>query len=167
MSLDIEAKLAELLGPVLAPLATEERPAIIALAERIAAGRYRAWSEQVTEDETRTRLLACAAREEEIATRVEALNPSASDLQARAIEEHGDLPDRYAALFTDLPLAEQFGLQARAERVGAATWRALAGGSEGAAVETFLTCAQLEEVSAETLEALIAEGALPRAPVEA
>ncbi len=156
--MEIEAKLAELVGPLLAPLPREEQPAIIALAERVAAGRYRAWAEEVTSDEITERLLACAAREEDIATRVEAQTPGAADLQARAMAEHAELADRYAAIFSGRTLPEQFALQARAERAGAATWRALAGASSGAVAQTFLACARLEETSAAVLESLIDEG---------
>ena len=156
--MDIEAKLAELIGPLLTPLSKDEQPAIIALAERVAAGRYRAWAQQVTSDEIAERLLACAAREEDIATRVEARTPGAADLQARAMAEHAGLADRYAAMFSGRPLAEQFAMQARAERAGAATWRTLASASSGASAQTFLACAKLEEISAAVLESLIAEG---------
>ena len=158
MSVDIEAKLGELVGPVLAPLAAEERPAIIALAERIAGERYRAWAEQLDSSEVSARLLACAAREDDIAARVEAITPGSSELQKRVLAEHAELPKRYAALFAGRPLPEQFALQARAERAGSATWRALAGSATGVAAETFLACAGLEEISADVLEALIAEG---------
>lgn len=156
--MEIEAKLAELVGPLLAPLPREEQPAIIALAERVAAGRYRAWAEQLISDEIIERLLACAAREDDIATRVEAQTPGAADLQARAMAEHAELADRYAALFSGRTLPEQFAMQARAERAGAATWRALASGSSDASAQTFLACAKLEEASAAELESLIAEG---------
>jgi len=72
---------------------------------------------------------------------------------------HPDLPREYAALFAGRPLAEQFAMQAAAERAGAATWRALA---EKAAPEqraVFEACAGLEEASAAVLDALVAEGA--------
>ncbi len=112
----------------------------------------------MTSDEITERLLACAAREEDIATRVEAQTPGAADLQARAMAEHAELADRYAALFSGRTLPEQFAMQARAERAGAATWRALASGSGGVSAQTVLACAELEETSAAELESLIAEG---------
>ena len=150
----IEAKLTELIGPVVGSLPEAERPAVIALAERIAAGRYRGWIEHVEDPEARARLAACADREEEIASRVEAIVPDAAGIQAAVKAAHPDLPDGYAALFEGRPLAEQFALQARAERAGAALWRSLAQASEGPARAVFLECAKLEEESAEVLESL-------------
>ena len=50
----------------------------------------------------------------------------------------------------------QFRIQAQGERLGAATWRALARQEESrAARETYLACAELEEASALVLEALL------------
>ena len=155
---NIEAKVAELVGPVLAGLPEAQRPAVVALAERIAAERYRGWADEVGDASARSRLLACAAREEEIAARVEASVPNAADVQAAASAAHPELPERYAALFTGLPLAEQFAMQAAAERAGAATWRALAEKAGPAQREVFETCAGLEEASAAVLDGLVAEG---------
>lgn len=154
----IETKVAELVGPVLAAFAREQQPAVVALAERVAAQRYRGWSEQVDQTRVKTILLACAQREEDIAGRVEASMPQAAEIQAAASDAHPDLPDRYAALFAGRPLAEQFAMQAAAERAGASTWRAFAETADAAQRAIFESCAKLEEASAEALEALLAEG---------
>ena len=45
-------------------------------------------------------------------------------------------------------------MQAKAERVGALTWRSFAKAARPEARDVFLECAQLEERSAETLESL-------------
>jgi hypothetical protein len=156
--MDVADRLRRLVGPALVGLAPEQQPAIVALAERIAAGRYRAWAERVDDPAVRERLLACAAREEEIAARVEATVPDAAGVQARARADHPDLPDGYAALFAGLSLAEQWALQARAERVGAETWRGLAA-ADAERRDVYLACAGLEEESAAALETLVAEGA--------
>ena len=155
---DITTRLTKLVGPALAGLTPEQQPAIVALAERIAAGRYRAWSEQTSASEVRETLGACATREDEIASRVEATVPDASAVQRGALAAHPGLPDGYAALFEGLSLAEQWALQAEAERVGAATWRNLAGADE-ARRDVFLACAELEETNAAALEGLVAAGA--------
>ena len=61
-----DPRLAELIGPLLAGVAEADRPVVIAMAERIAADRYRAWAEQVRDPLDKARLMACAAREDEI-----------------------------------------------------------------------------------------------------
>ena len=103
-------------------------------------------------------LAACSAREDEIAEKVEAMIPRAAEIQASALEAHADLPARYAALFEGCSLEEQFSMQARAERVGSATWRALARRGPAERERVFLECAALEEASAGALESLIADG---------
>jgi hypothetical protein len=53
-------------------------------------------------------------------------------------------------------MQQQFTLQARGERLGATTWRALAAqAQEEGARTTFLQCAQLEEESGDYLEGLL------------
>jgi hypothetical protein len=146
------------LGSVLQRVADDQRPLLIALAERRAAERYRSWAGEVG-DPARTRLLACAAREEEIAGLVEALYPEAEEVQRDLLAKHPDLDELNRSLFAGRPLAQQFTLQARGERLGAATWRALAG-AEAAAErrEVLLRCATLEEESAAVLESLLRKG---------
>ncbi len=150
----------EVLGPIVARFPRPEQPAFVALAERLAAKRYRGWAEQVKAPEARRALLDCADREEEIAARVEARIDGVEAIQGRIAAEHPDLAARYGDLFGDASLAEQLAIQAEAERVGAATWRAFAEDdpvSERA--EEFRACARLEEESAEVLEGLVAAGA--------
>ena len=65
--------LAEVLGRVLQRVPLAEQPLLVALAERLAAERYRGWAEE--DPAHAAGLLACAAREEEIARRVEGLYP--------------------------------------------------------------------------------------------
>ena len=155
---DVRARLTELLAPILGALAPAEQPAGIALAERIAAGRYRAWAEQAKHDAHRDALLACADREEEIASRVEAATPGAGEIQARIQADHPDVAEGYQALFAGLALEDQLALQAKAERVGADTWRALAASAEPAVAEVYRACANLEEESASVLESLVGAG---------
>lgn len=154
----IEAALTELVTPILTGLPREQHPAVIALAERIAAGRYRAWAEQASAPEAREVLLACAAREEDIAARVEAVTPGADAAQDAARASCPDLPERYAALFDGEPLAAQLARQAEAERVGAGVWRSLAAGSTEPTRGVYLACAALEEASADAVTDLIERG---------
>jgi hypothetical protein len=144
------------LRPVLARLAPEDRPLLIAMAERMAAERYRGWAAHVDDTGRRAGLLACAAREEEIAGRVESLYPDSAARQARIRQAVPDLVALTDEIFGERPLADQLAIQAAGERLGAATWRALAetAGAE-ATRAAFLACAPLEEASAEYLESLL------------
>src|SRR5438270_2261949 len=142
---------AQVIAPVLERVSAEQRPLLIALAERLAADRYRGWASQSTDPARRTRLLGCADREEEIARRVEGLYPDADRIQRDIVARNPDLEALNRALFADRPLDDQFTIQARGERLGAATWRALAAQVPHAR-EAFLACAELEEASAAVLE---------------
>jgi hypothetical protein len=148
--------LGRIIGPFLQRVAQEQRPLLIAVAERMAADRYRAWAREVTDPPRSARLLACADREEEIARRVEALYPEAASVQRDILASNPDLEDLNRSLFAGRPLDQQFAIQARGERLGAATWRAFAHDEKNpAAHDTFLGCAGLEEESAAVLEAFL------------
>jgi hypothetical protein len=147
----------QVLAPILARVSAEQRPLLIALAERLAADRYRGWAAASSDPQRCERLLACAAREEDIARRVEALYPDAGRVQRDIAERNPDLQDVNRTLFADRPLEEQYTIQARGERLGAATWRSLAKQIPHAR-ETFLACAELEEASAAVLESFLAGG---------
>jgi hypothetical protein len=143
--------IADIVGPVLASVAREERPLLIAIAERMAADRYRASADEGR----RAALLACADREEEIASRVEALYPEAGATQADLLAKHPDLEALNRSLFADRPLEDQYTIQAQGERVGASTWRVFAEDADAKARKVFLACAELEEQSAELLESIV------------
>ncbi len=146
---------AELLARVLERVAAQDRPLLIALAERWAAERYRGWAADPAHRSHRSGLLACAAREEEIARRVESRSPAAADVQRELLARHPDLLEINRELFAGRPLEEQFAIQARGERLGAATWRSLASQAETETErQTLLGCAHLEEESAAYLESL-------------
>jgi hypothetical protein len=149
----------EIVGPIVEKVTPEHQPLLIALAERIAARRYRAWAEVVSNPADRSRLEACAEREEDIAQSVEALSEDASNVQSELLARHAGLEATYCQLFADRPLIDQFTMQAQGERLGAATWRAFAEQTgEGRARSTFLECAKLEEESALVLEELVKSG---------
>jgi hypothetical protein len=147
--------LAAILRPILERVPPGQRPLLVALAERLAAERYRRWADEAHDPEERAGLLACAAREEEIARRAEALAPDAADVQRAILLANPDLEGTNRTLFAGRPLAEQYAIQARGERLGAATWRTFAERETRAdARETYLGCALLEEESAALLESL-------------
>jgi len=149
---DIARALAGLLEQVPRP----DRPLLVALAERLAVERYRRWAEEPSLRAYRAELLACAAREEEIAERVEGLRPDAVDAQRELRASHPELLDVNRSLFAGLPLARQLLLQSRGERLGAATWRSFAKRAEAGDARAFGACAELEEQSARALEAILA-----------
>jgi len=147
----------ELLAPVLARVAREQRPLLLAIAERLAAKRYRGWAADPANAAHASALHACADREEEIARRIEALHADAAVLQDAILAANPDLEDVNRAIFAGRPLAQQFAIQARGERLGAATWRAFARTEEDATRRAaILACADLEEESARALEAVLA-----------
>jgi len=144
---------AAVFAPVLARVSREQQPLLLAVAERLAAERYRGWAGSA--DPThRADLLACAEREEEIARRVEALFADAAAIQRDILAWNPDLEELNRALFKGRPLEDQYTIQAQGERLGAATWRAFADHAPSAR-ETFLACAELEEASAAVLEAIL------------
>jgi hypothetical protein len=148
--------IAQVLAPLLQRVPLHRQPLLIALAERMAAERYRGWAAQASTPERKSALLACADREEDIARRVEALYPTADSIEAEILERNPDLVEINRTLFAPYPLEEQFVLQAQGERVGAATWRAFARQDNRAeARDVFLSCALLEEENANFLESIV------------
>jgi len=147
---------AELLGRVLARVPEPRRPLLVALAERLAAERYRGWALDAATPERRTRLLDCADREEEIARRVESLFADATAQQLAIREANPDLGEINRSVFAGRPQADQLAIQAQGERAGAALWRSLAAAAASASArDAYLVCARLEEESAACLEAIL------------
>jgi hypothetical protein len=146
---------AEILAPLLARVSRDHQPLLLAIAERMAAERYRRWASRVTIPQQEVDLLACAVREEEIASRIEGLYPDASAIVRDILSNNPDLQEINHGIFDGRPLEEQFTIQAQGERLGAATWRAFAQTASDASTRVFLACAELEEASALVLETLI------------
>ena len=146
-----------ILAPVIARYAPADQRIFAALGERIAASRYRVWAEAADDASLRATLEACAAREEDIAARVESLRPDAAAVQERLLKDHSEIRDQFFELLDARPLREQFAMQAEAERAGAAAWRAFAAAADSEAeAEALRACAPLEEESAAALEQIIA-----------
>jgi hypothetical protein len=146
---------AVLLASLLQRVPAERQPLLIALAERLAAARYRGWAADATVAAHAADLRACAAREEDIATSIEGLYADAATVQAELRAQHPELMDINQSLFAQRPLHQQFAIQAQGERLGAATWRSLARQtSDRHRAEILERCAELEEASAVVLEAI-------------
>jgi rubrerythrin len=150
--------LAQALGPLLQRVPADHQPLFIAYAERSAAERYRSWAAASTSPERKSALLACADREEEIASRVESLYPNAHNIQKELLASIPEFAATGQAFFAPYSLDDQFAIQAQGERIGAATWRSLAKRASAAQTrDVFLACAILEEQSAEYLESIAAD----------
>ena len=148
--------LAGQIRPLIQTLPVGVQPRIMATLERAAADRYRAWSGACPEPVQVEGLRACAAREEEVAARVEMVFPSQPDEQRLVGGVLPQIADAYRSAMAQRPVLEQYAIQAAAKRRGAAFWRALASSIPDSSVREILAaCAQLEERSAEFLEAVV------------
>jgi hypothetical protein len=143
---------------VLQRVERQQQPLVIAVAERLAAARYRLWAGDATMTSHKAELETCAVREEEIASRIEALFPGAAEMQKTFLAQNPDLEEINRTLFAGRPIRDQLAIQARGERLGAATWGAFGRQAPEAARPVFETCATLEEASARVLEAILAGG---------
>src|SRR5262245_37853202 len=112
------------LGRLLQRVPAAQRPLFVAIAERMAAERYRGWAQQAPA--RAAGFLVCAEREDDIARRVEALHPDAEAELRRIHDANPDLAELNRSVFAGRPLEQQLAIQARGERAGAALWRALA-----------------------------------------
>lgn len=147
----------ELLAPFIGAVPPEAMPAFLARLERTAAARYRMWAEAVPEHAEG--LLACAAREDDIADRVERIYPATAPEQVAAMEA-AIVParDTYYEVFAAFSPVEQMTIQANAERQGAAAWRGMIDAEPDPDIKRALEeCAQIEEASADYLDALLAQ----------
>jgi hypothetical protein len=146
------------LGPVLAEVGAEERPAFLAMLERTAADRYRAWADAWPDH--RGPLLECAASEDEIADRIDAAFPCDAETRARLVALLPTARVRYYELFDGHPVAEQLRMQAHAELQGAAAWRHIAerlpeDERRQRLVDVLASCSELEERSSAVVRTLL------------
>jgi hypothetical protein len=124
----------------------EQHWVLLAMLERVAADQYRRWADEVG-DEHRTGILACAAREEQVADVLEAAAPNATATAAALGERFPDLGARYAALLDGRSLVEQFAIQATGERAGGELLRSYA----------LPDAAELEDANADFLDRISQE----------
>ena len=85
--------IAEILAGVLRSIEPKLQPFLLAKLERLAAQRYRMWASDHPDQSVKEGLLACADREEQIATRVESLEPNATAIQDNLLSDHPELLD--------------------------------------------------------------------------
>jgi hypothetical protein len=110
----------ELLAPFLTPIPAEAKPGSLAILERGAAERYRGWADAVPE--YRDGLMACAAREDQIADRIDALIPIPREHQGTVDDLIMPAKQAYFGVFENLSVIDQMTIQAAAERQGAQAW---------------------------------------------
>jgi len=148
--------IAEILAGALRNIEPTLQPMLLAKLERLAAERYRTWASDHADQSIREGLLACADREEEIARRVESLDPNASAIQDKLLSDHPELLDLNRTLFEGRPLKIQFAMQADGERAGVAAWRAYAAAASDPSVQELLqSCSALEQANADFLQTLL------------
>jgi len=144
-----------LLGSYIGQVPEASIPRFLARLERGAADRYRAWAAALPEHAEL--LLSCAASEDQIAIRAEALYPVIPEDLAAIEEALPGARETYFALFDELTLTQQLALQAAAERQGSQAWQGLKrDGLPDAHLAELDSLTALELRSAEQLEALVA-----------
>ena len=144
-----------LLAPHISSVPEAAVPAFLARLERTAAERYRMWAEMLPAHAEG--LLACAAREDEIADRVEGIYPATAREQVAAMDSAiAPAKETYYEVFAQLTPVEQLTIQANAERQGAAAWRGMIEQESDATTREVLElCARTEEASADYLDDLL------------
>jgi hypothetical protein len=142
--------------PLIQALPVDVQPRLMATLERVAADRYRAWAGACPEPVDADGLRACAAREEEVAARIEMAFPPQPDEQRHIGGVLPQIAEAFRSAMVQRPVIAQYAIQAAAERRGAAFWRTLAASIADASVREVLSdCAELEERSAAFLEAIV------------
>ncbi len=146
-----------LFNNLLANVKAEHRPLVMAMLERVAAALYREWASLSDHRSKHSELLACADREEEIASRVEALYPNAGAIQKELAEAMPELARVADDLFGGRTVPHQMAILAAGERAGGELWQRLAQAETAErARAAMLACAPLEEANAVVLEAILA-----------
>ena len=116
-------KFGELLAEHLGAVPAQAYPYLLSQLERTAADRYRHWAEAVPEHSEG--ILQCAAREDEIADRVEAMFPPSDEHRTLVHKIIPKAKATYYAAFEPYTAVEQMTIQANAERQGANAWQTL------------------------------------------
>ena len=113
----------ELLAEHLGGVPQEAYPYLLSQLERTAAERYRGWAEDVPQH--REGLMACAAREDDIADRVEAMFPPSDEHRELVAGIIPNAKATYYSAFEPYTPVQQMTIQANAERQGANAWQNL------------------------------------------
>ena len=145
----------QLLSPYIGQVPPSIMPRFLALLERGAADRYREWATMLPEHADV--LLQCAASEDEIADRVEAVFTLDDALRNELVAPLPGAKQTYYEAFNGMDVWDQLRVQANAERQGAQAWRNISARmTDNRVIAELAACSALEEESADRLDALIA-----------
>ncbi len=139
----------ELLAEHLSAVPAEAYPYLLSQLERTAASRYREWADAVPSH--RDGIMQCAAREDEIADRVEALFPPSAEHRALVADIIPKAKATYYSAFEPYTPVEQMTIQANAERQGANAWQTIKAAHPELATELD-QLSQIELTSADYLD---------------
>lgn len=150
----------QLLSPFIGQVPPSIMPRFLALLERGAADRYREWAAMLPAHADV--LLSCAASEDEIADRVEAVFTLDETLRETLVAPLPAAKQTYYEAFSGMDVWDQLRVQANAERQGAQAWRNIASRTtDQRVIAELAACSTLEEESADRLDALIASASEP------
>jgi hypothetical protein len=141
--------------PLVSQISEAEIPMFIAILERIAASNYRSWADSATDHVERDGLLACEAREIEIAAFIESIYPDPNATIAAITEKLPDLKALYGSVLAGRSRQEQLRIQSEAELGGADFMRQFAAANTGAIAARFISLAACEESNSHFLAALL------------
>jgi hypothetical protein len=144
----------ELLAEHLGGVPAQAFPYLLSQLERTAADRYRQWAQEVPSH--RDGLLQCAAREDEIADRVEVMFPPSDEHRALVSEIIPKAKVTYYSVFERFTPVEQMTIQANAERQGANAWQTLKAANPEQA-DALDQLSQIELSSADYLDGALGE----------
>lgn len=131
-------------------------PMMIAILERIAASKYVGWADSAEDEVERQGLLACEAREIEIAEFIESLYPNAQATIDELNKNFPDLQERYDAVMEGRTRSDQLRVQSEGELGGADFMQQFAAANSGAVAARFTSLAACEEANSKFLAALLA-----------
>ena len=150
----------QLLSPYIGQVPPSIMPRFLALLERGAADRYREWATMLPAHADV--LLQCAASEDEIADRVEAVFTLDDALRDELVAPLPGAKQTYYEAFNGMDVWDQLRVQANAERQGAQAWRNISARmTDNRVIAELAACSALEEASADRLDALIASASEP------
>ncbi|MEM7016927.1 MAG: hypothetical protein AAF512_06240 [Pseudomonadota bacterium] len=141
--------------PLVPDIPEADIPMFIAILERVAASNYRGWADSSSDPVEQVGLIACEAREIEIAEFIESLYPDAAATIASLMAKFPDLEARYDAVLAGRSRIEQFRIQSEAELGGADFMGQFAAANTGAVAARFTSLSACEEANSKFLAALV------------
>lgn len=143
--------------PLVPDVPEADIPMLVAMLERIAAGKYRGWAATSTDPVERGGLIACETREIEIAEFIESLYPDSTSIIDSLNAKFPDLQSRYDAVMEGRSRLEQFRIQSEGEQGGADFMEQFASANVGAVAARFKSLAACEEANSKFLGAVLSE----------